>query len=129
MKRLFSLVPITLLVAACSGGLYGGSAPEPTPPPFDPSGVYNATIDADGEMMPATLTISSTPDGYTGSMSMPDLGTSTLSDIAVADHGMTFSVTNLYGLFFISLTFEGDKFTGTFESDSMGGYLSGTKRR
>ena len=129
MKRLLSLLPVALIVSACSGGLYGGPAPEPGPPPFDPSGVYDATVDADGEMMTATVTISSTPDGYTGSMSMPDMGTFPLTDIAVADNAMNFWVTNPFGQFFISLAFEGDKFTGTFESDSIGGYLSGTRRR
>ena len=129
MKRLFSLVPLTLFFAACSSGGANAPAPEPVPPPFDPSGVYDATVDADGEMMSATVTISSTPDGYTGSMAMPDMGTFPLTDIAVADNAMTFWVTNPFGQFFISLAFEGDKFTGTFESDAEGGYLSGTKRR
>ena len=129
MKRLLSLLPVALIVSACSGGLYGGSAPEPAPPPFDPSGVYDATIDADGEMMAGTMTISSTPAGYTGSMGMPDMGTFPLTDIAVVDNAMNFWVTNPFGQFFISLAFEGDKFTGTFESDDMGGYLSGSKRR
>jgi hypothetical protein len=127
VKRLFALLPLASLVAACAGGMSGTSAP--TPPPFDPSGVYDATVETTDGLMVATLNISSTADGYTGSMAMPDMGSFPLTDIAVADTGMTFLVTNPFGQFLISLTFEGDKFTGTYESDSDGGYLSGTKRR
>ena len=125
MKRLITLLPLTLVIAACSGGLFG----TPAPPPFDPSGLYDATVDSDGEVLPATLTISSTPDGYTGSMGMAEIGTFPLTDIAVSDNQMTFWVTNPFGQFFVSLAFDGDTFTGTFESDETSGYLSGTRRR
>jgi hypothetical protein len=128
VKRLFALLPLTsLVVAACAGGMSGASAP--APPPFDPSGTYDARVDVEGEVLTASLTISSTSDGYSGSMGMAEVGTIPLTDIVVTGDQMTFWVTNPYGRFSVSLAFEGDKFTGTFESEMMGGYLSGTKRR
>ena len=128
MKRVFYLLPLFLFVAACAGGRYGSSTPEP--PPFDPSGVYDVLVEVEGERLPATFTITSTPDGYAGSMSMASQGMDVaLEDISVADPKVTFWVTDPNGSYFISLTFEGAKFTGSFESDVMGGYLSGTKRR
>jgi hypothetical protein len=116
-----------LAAAACAGGMSGSATPEP--PPFDPSGTYDVLVEVEGESLPATMTLTSTPDGWTGSMSMAEVGQVPFSDISLADNIVTFGVTTMYGISSVSLTFDGDDFTGFFESDMMGGYLSGTKRR
>jgi hypothetical protein len=108
--------------------MYGSSIPEP--PPFDPSGVYDVQVEAEGAVLSAVMTLTATPDEVVGSMDMAELGSGVpLADISIADPQVTFWVNAPDGDYFVSLTFEGEKFTGTFESDVMGGYISGTKRR
>jgi hypothetical protein len=128
VKRFFFILPAVLFVAACVGSGMSGSA-TPEPPPFDPSGTYDVLVEVEGEQLPGTMTLSSTSEGYEGSGSITEVGQVSFSGVSVADNIVTFSVTTMYGVFPVSLTFDGDDFTGSFSSDLMSGYLSGSKRR
>jgi len=124
MKRLMTVLPLALFVAACSGG----PPPEPpTPPPLDPVGVYDCLLDVDGMEIGATLTITGTPEAYTGTVDS-DMGLAPVSDISVDGNEMTFAVDTPEMAVFFVVVFDGDTFTGEFDAGGMGGFISGTKR-
>jgi len=124
MKRLMTVLPLVLFLAACSGG----PPPEPpAPPPLDPVGVYDCWLDVDGMELGATLTISGTPGAYTGTVDS-EMGSAPVSDVAVDGMEMTFAVDTPDMFVFFVVFFEGDTFTGEFDAGEMGGFISGKKR-
>ena len=127
MKRMLKTIPIALLVAACSSG--GASAPaEPAPPPpLDPTGTYDCSLDVDGMEIGATLTISGEKGAYTGSVDS-DMGPAPVADIKVEGQEMTFVVDTPDMAVFFVVTFDGPNFSGEFDAGGMGGTIIGTKR-
>ena len=124
MKRLMTVLPLALFLAACSGG----PPPEPpAPPPLDPVGVYDCMLDVDGMDFGATLTINGTPGAYTGTVDS-EMGPAPVSDVAVDGNEMTFAVDTPDMAVFFVVVFEGDTFTGEFDAGEMGGFISGKKR-
>jgi hypothetical protein len=124
MKRLISVIPLALFVAACAGG----PPPEPpAPPPLDPVGVYDCMLDVDGMEFAATLTINGTAGAYTGTVDS-EMGPAPVSDIGIDGNEMTFAVDTPDMAVFFVVVFEGDTFTGEFDAGEMGGFISGKKR-
>ena len=124
MKRLMTVLPLALFLAACSGG----PPPEPpAPPPLDPVGVYDCMLDVDGMELTATLTINGTPEAYTGTVDS-EMGAMPVSGISVDGMEMTFAVDTPDMAVFFVVFFEGDTFTGEFDAGEMGGFISGKKR-
>ena len=131
MKKILSVLPLTLFVAACAGGMSGGAAPEPPPPPeLDPVGVYDCWLEMEGMEFGLTLTITGTPGAYAGSMDS-EVGPGQVTDISIDGNRMSFIVhpADMPGMAaYFSAVFDGDTFTGEFDADGMGGYVSGKKR-
>jgi hypothetical protein len=128
MKRIISLLPLALLVTACSGGMAGGAAPAPPPPPvLNPVGVYDCVVGAEGMEFGATLTITGTPGDYKGSVDS-EAGPGEVSNIVINGNEMTFVVDTPDMAVFFAVVFDGDTFTGDFDAGGMAGYISGTKR-
>ncbi|MFC1790864.1 hypothetical protein ACFL0I_00135 [Gemmatimonadota bacterium] len=130
MKRSMTILPLALLVAACSGGMSAAAAPDPTPAPppqLNPVGVYDCHIDVEGTEMGATLTITGTPDSYGGRVDT-EMGPGTVTDVVVTGNEMTFVVDTGDMTVYFAVVFEGDNFQGEFDAGGMGGYISGTKR-
>jgi hypothetical protein len=124
MRRLIPVFSLALLVAACSGG----PPPEPPgPPPLDPVGVYDCALFAEGMEFGATLTITEEEGGYTGSVDS-DMGPAPVSDIVVEGDEMTFVVDTPEMVVFFVVVFDGDTFTGEFDTGGMYGSITGTKR-
>ncbi len=128
MKRLITLLPLTLFFAACSSVGANAPAPEPVPPPFDPSGVYDCAISVEGQQMPLTMTISQTSGAY-AVMVDSQQGTGAMEDVTLDGNQMTFwaSPTPEMSIYF-ALNFEGDSFTGTMDGGQFAADVSGKKR-
>jgi hypothetical protein len=79
--------------------------------------------------MPVTgsITISGTPDAYTGRMTST-MGPINLRDITV--EGQELSAVGESPDFFVlfTLLFDGDAFTGTWDAEGMTGYITGSRR-
>ena len=121
MRRLAMSFALVLMVAACSSG-------PPAPPPFTPAGVFDVSIDVMGTQMAGSMTIEEMDGAYTGSLETPQ-GTVALTDFAL--DGMEVTCTGTAGQFTIelTLTFEGDGFTGAMDLGDIGaGTISGVKR-
>lgn len=119
MRNLMMLVAAGGLVAAC------GPAAPPAPPPLDPTGTYNITIDAEGMSIGGSLVIRGAADAYSGSIDT-DMGGAAISDVAVEGNQVTFTVPEA-GVSF-QVLFEGDGFTGTFDGAMGAGYITGKRR-
>lgn len=129
MKRIMTVLPLVLLLAACSGGMSGAAPPEPAPPPaLDPVGTYDCLLEVEGMELSAVMTISGEPGAYTGTVNS-EMGPAPVSDIAIDGKQMTFAVDTQDMAVFFVVTFEGDNFSGQFDAGGMGGYISGTKRQ
>ena len=124
MKRMMTMLPLAMLLAACSSG----PPPEPPgPPPLDPVGVYDCMLYIEGMEMPATLTIEGEADAYTGTVDT-EMGLEALSDITVDGQQMSFVVDTPDMVVYFTVLFDGDSFSGDFDAGGMGGSVSGTKR-
>ncbi len=119
MTRLATALALGLTLGACGGA----SAPEP-PPPFDPTGSYAVTIEAQGMTIGGTLTLGGTLDALTGSIDT-DMGGAVLADIVLTDTEMTFNVPDV-GVSF-RLVFDGDDLAGDFDGAMGAGTIYGTK--
>lgn len=125
MKRLLTLLPLALVLSACSG--VSAPAAPPAPPPLDPVGVYDCSMDVDGMEILATLSIEGQPGAYTGTVNS-DMGTMPVGDISVEGDDMTFMIDTPDMAVFFTVTFNGANFTGDFDAGGMGGVITGTKR-
>ena len=125
MKRLLTLLPLALVLAACSG--VGAPATPPAPPPLDPVGVYDCSLDVDGMALLATLSIEGEPGAYTG-MVDSEMGSMPVSDISVEGNDMTFMVDTPDMAVYFAVAFDGLNFSGDFDAGGMGGIITGTKR-
>ncbi|MEK9502466.1 hypothetical protein [Gaopeijia maritima] len=124
IRRAAAWLPaLALLLAACSGG--APPAP-PEPPPLDPTGVYDISVDAQGQMIPGTLSIEgSAEEGYTGSVDS-QMGGAPISDITVEGQRVTFSVPD-FGVQG-SVVFEGSGFSGNISGAMGAARIVGTRR-
>ena len=130
MKRIMTVLPMALFLAASSGVMTGAAAPEPTPPPppaLDPVGTYDCLLDVEGMQLSAVMTISGEPGAYSGTVNS-EMGPAPVSDIAIDGNQMTFAVDTQDMAVFFVVTFDGNNFSGQFDAGGMGGYISGTKR-
>ena len=128
MKRLIALLPLTLFIAACSSVGANAPAPEPVPPPFDPSGVYDCAISIEGQQMPLTMTISQTSGAYAVVADSPQ-GPATMEDVTLDGNQMTFWASPAPEMsIYFALIFEGDSFTGSMDGGQFAANVSGKKR-
>ena len=128
MKRLVALLPLTLFIAACSSVGSSAPAPEPTPPAFDPSGVYDCSISVQGQQMPLTMTISQTAGAFAVLVDSQQ-GSSSMEDVTLDGNKMTFTAAPAPEMvIYFTLNFEGDAFTGTMDGGQFAADVSGKKR-
>ena len=127
MKRSIAILPLMALLAACSGGMSGAPAPEPTPPPLDPTGVYDCWLSVEGMEFGAVLTIEGEPGSYTGTVDS-EMGAMRVRDLNVQGDQMSFVVDTPDMSVPFDVTFEGDAFSGDFDAGGMIGYITGEKR-
>lgn len=123
MKRFASALTLVLLVSACSSA----PAEPPAPPVLDPTGEYGITIAADGFSMNGTMTITDGANELTGTM-QTEMGDGTLSQFVIEGQEVTF-IANAQGMtvsFWV--VFEGDGFSGEFETEGFGAAITGVKR-
>jgi len=121
VKRLILFSTLTLIFAGCAV-----PPPEPpAPPPLDPTGTYQISIQGDGMEIPGTLSITATETGYSGYIDT-EIGGAGLADIVVDGNVMSFSVPEAD--VWIEVLFEGDGFSGTFDGAMGPGHISGVKR-
>ena len=121
MKRLVSVLSLGLVLGACGGG---APAEPPEPPPFDPTGDYSVTIEAQGMSIGGSMTISGAEDAYSGSIDT-EMGGAAMSDVVLTGNEMTFSLPDV-GVSF-RITFEGDEFTGEFDGAVGAGTIYGIR--
>ncbi len=122
-KRLTVAAALGLLLGACSGG--PPPAP-PAPPPFDPSGTYDISINAQGMSIPGIMVIEGSPEtGFTGSIDT-EMGGAVLSNLALVGRELTFSVPEVGAT--VQLLFEGDGFTGGMGGAMGEASISGIRR-
>lgn len=117
------LPALAVVFAACSGG----PPPEPpAPPPFDPTGVYDIMVEAQGQSIAGVMSIEGSADtGYTGSVDT-EMGGAAMSNIEVVGQEVTFTVPDA-GVQ-ARLLFEGDGFTGGITGAMGDALIFGTKR-
>lgn len=120
MKRFLTLASLTLVLAAC-----GGPAEPPAPPPLDPTGTFDISVDGQDMAVTGTVTIRQAEAGYSGYIDT-DIGGASMANIVVSGNVMTFTVPDA-GVTF-TITFEGDGFTGTFDGAMGSGNVKGVKR-
>ena len=125
MNRLAAVLPLTLVLMACSGG----PPPEPpAPPPLDPVGIYDCTVTAEGMEIGVTLTITGEAGGgYSGSINS-DMGYAAVSDITVDGNRVSFVADNPEMVVFFNVQIEGDTLTGELDAGGFPGYITGRKR-
>jgi hypothetical protein len=123
LKRIPAALFLGLILGACSGG----PPPEPpAPPPFNPVGTYDFVAGMEGMEIGGTMTITgSAEEGYSGSLDT-EMGAASMSDIAVDSQTVTFYIPDADAD--VSITFDGDEFTGTLAGAMGSGYFNGTKR-
>lgn len=122
-RRVAWLPALALLLTACSGG--PPPAP-PEPPPLDPTGVYDISVEAQGQSIPGILSIEGSAEaGYTGSVDT-DMGGASMSGITVSGQELRFSVPDVgvQG----TLVFEGSGFTGGITGAMGDAIIVGTRR-
>lgn len=120
MKRLLTLASFALVLASC-----GAPAEPPAPPPLDPTGTFDISVDGQGMAVTGTVTIREAAQGYSGYIDT-DIGGAALADIVVSGNVVTFTVPEA-GVSFM-VTFEGAGFTGTYDGAMGTGNIKGTKR-
>ena len=127
MKRLIALLPLLAFLSACSGGMSSAPAPDPTPPPLDPTGVYDCWLSVEGMEFGAVLTIEGVPGTYTGTVDS-EMGTMPVRDLTVDGDQMSFVVDTPDMTVPFNVRFEGGTFSGDFDAGGMLGYVTGEKR-
>lgn len=145
MKR--TILPVTLLLAACSSNPEPVPAPvpaattqtvtpAPTPPPasgaFDPVGSYDFTVEFQGQTQSGVITISKQQDGkMAGTMSGPDGSAINLSSVTVDGRKINVIATIPSGPELnMTLNFEtNDRFAGTVAVQGMSLPLTGTRKK
>ena len=122
-KRLFTTAALGLLLSACAAG----PPPEPpAPPPFDPTGTYDFTIAAEGMEFGGVMVIAgNAEEGFTGNVDT-EMGGSALAEITLDGQTMTFFIPEADAD--VTITFEGDNFTGGMSGAMGGADFYGTKR-
>jgi len=126
MKRLVTVLPLALFLAACSGGTGSAPAPEP-PPPLDPTGVYDCWLSVEGMEFGAVLTVEGEPGAYTGTVDS-EMGPAPVSGLEVDGDVMTFVVDTPDASVFFTVTMDDTGFTGDFDASGMVGSITGEKR-
>lgn len=121
-------IPIALFLGFLLSACAGGPPPEPpAPPPLDPVGTYDFVVGMEGMEIGGTMTITgSAEDGYSGSLDT-EMGGASMADIAISDQTVTFYIPDVDAD--VSITFEGDEFTGSMVGSMGSGYFNGTKRK
>jgi hypothetical protein len=123
MHRVAPSALFAVLLAACGGG--PPPAP-PAPPPFDPVGVYDVTVEAQGMSLAGVMAIEgSAADGYTGTIDT-DMGGAAIVDISVVGQEVTFSIPDAGAQ--VRLVFEGSEFTGGLSGAMGDALIFGTRR-
>jgi hypothetical protein len=121
VKRLLTVLAVGLTLSACAG-----PPPEPpAPPPLDPTGSFRVTLDMEGQGISGSMVIRETETGYSGSIDT-DMGGAGMVDIVVSGDELTFFILEIEGTF--TVVFEGDEFSGGFESAMGAGTIRGVKR-
>ena len=114
---------LVVLLAACGGG--PPPAP-PAPPPFDPVGVYDVTVEAQGMSLAGVMAIEgSAEQGYTGTIDT-EMGGASIVDISVVGQEVTFSIPDAGAQ--VRLLFEGAEFTGGLSGAMGDALIFGTRR-
>ena len=123
IKRFVTTAALGLLLSACAAG----PPPEPpAPPPFDPTGTYDFTIAAEGMEFGGTMIIAgNVEEGFTGNVDT-EMGGAVLADITLDGQTMTFFIPEADAD--VSITFDGDSFTGGMNGAMGGADFYGTKR-
>lgn len=112
-----------MLFAACSSG--PPPAP-PAPPPFDPVGVYDVTVEVQGQSLSGVMVIEGSADaGYTGNINT-DMGGASLSDIVVDGDDVSFAIPEVGAQ--VQLSFDGPEFTGAVGGAMGDAVIYGTRR-
>ncbi len=124
LKRLILAAVVPLFLSACAG--VSEPAMPPAPPPLDPTGTFDVSINEGGMAMGGVMTISgSAADGYTGRVDT-DMGGASMSDITIDGQRPSFYVPEA-GVS-VQLEFDGDEFTGEMDGDMGAGTISGKRR-
>lgn len=120
-------IPYALFLAVVLGACAGGPPPEPpAPPPLDPTGTYDFLASMDGMEIGGVMTISgSAEEGYSGSMDT-DMGGASMTNLAVDGQTLTFYIPDAD--VDVSITFDGDTFTGTLAGAMGSGTFNGSRR-
>ena len=123
MRRVAPSAVFAVLLAACGGGM----PPEPpAPPPFDPVGVYDVTVEAQGMTLGGVMSIEGSAEaGYTGSIDT-DMGGASIVDIAVNGQEVSFSIPDAGAQ--VQLMFDGARFTGGLTGAMGDARIYGTRR-
>jgi len=120
-------IPVALLLGLVLHACAGGPPPEPpAPPPFDPVGSYDFVAGFEGMEIGGSMTITGSADeGYSGSLDT-EMGPASMADIVVDGQTVTFYIPDADAD--VTITFEGDEFTGELVGAMGSGYFNGTKR-
>lgn len=123
IRRAAWLPLLALTLTACAGGA-PAAAPEPVP--FNPTGVYDVTVEAQGQSINGVLSIEGDAEtGYSGSVDT-EMGGASLSGVTVNGQEVSFSVPDagMQG----RVVFEGTTFTGGLTGAMGDALIFGTKR-
>ncbi len=123
MRRVASSALFAVLFAACGGG----PPPEPpAPPPFDPVGVYDVTVEAQGMTLGGIMSIEGSAEtGYTGTIDT-DMGGAAIVDITVVGQELSFSIPDAGAQ--VQLMFDGMRFTGGLTGSMGDARIFGSRR-
>jgi len=92
-----------------------------------PTGVYDVVADVDGEAHPAILRLTTDSTGAAKAVVVSE-GESHPMTVAVKEPELTLTSDTPKGTMTLRLKRQGDKLSGTWERDSAGGTLTGTRR-
>ncbi|MGD2135179.1 MAG: hypothetical protein PVF27_03420 [Gemmatimonadales bacterium] len=121
------LIAAAVLAAGCARG--GGEPPAPvTPPPIDPVGAYSFETTVEGQTVTGRVVIRGEPGNYTG-MIEPDMGPPPIEIYSVTVEGQQVTVVGDAGGedVVITMTFEGDTYTGNWVLGFDSGEISGRR--
>ena len=93
-----------------------------------PTGVYDLVADVDGEAHSAVLRLTTDSTGAAKAVVVSE-GESHAMTVAVKEPELTLTSDTPKGTMTLHLKRQGDKLTGTWERDSAGGALTGTRRQ
>lgn len=126
MLRVSSALIATAVAAACARG---GAEP-PTPAPLDPVGTYSFETTVEGQTVTGRVVIRGEPGSYTG-MIEPDVGPPPMEIYSVTVDGQQLTAVADAGGedVVLTLTFDGDNFTGTWVLGFDSGVLVGRRIR